>query len=241
GQIVWDEPKRFSRRRSRNSSKSKWKTPSRNRVRSYWTCYAAKKDADREEFEVRLCLDELGGSPELIRACCAVGNDALRGEKGLNWHPRVQIRLFATGTGIGTVQNPVGSEYKFYKLVTLATQHEDNSAKLYWKLRDTYFASKDEDKVPDLQNLVKRLGTVWDDPVAGPSQLRQRDEYLTKHKHKVFGNLVWVREALFSAVDADAMCRCVLTNAKLATLVFARCHDLAKDIAANSLCRYPTV
>lgn len=37
------------------------------------------------------------------------------------------------------------------------------------------------------------------------------------------------------------MCRFVLTNARLATLVVARCHDLAQDIVHNSLCQYPSI
>ena len=68
-------------------------------------------------FEVRVCLDEMGGCPALIRSCCGMGSEELR--TTLEWGQCARIRVYAAGTGVGAVENPGGSENSYYKLAIL--------------------------------------------------------------------------------------------------------------------------
>ncbi|CUG85924.1 transmembrane protein, putative [Bodo saltans] len=88
---------------------------------------------DPEPFYVRICFDEIGGSPALTRACCAPAC-AKNLHKALRWRPRVEARIFAAGTGIGTVNNPGGSENSCFNLIMLSASRGRD---LYWMYRCT--------------------------------------------------------------------------------------------------------
>ncbi|CUG91481.1 Hypothetical protein, putative [Bodo saltans] len=204
-----------------------------------------------EAFEVRLCFDEMGGNPPLIRACCAVGNDNLR--IALNWGTRVKIRMFAAGTGVGTVENPGGSENVYYKLATLRRNVDDPAKRkssepsVYWHLRRKYL----RDASTDIREAVEQIADHWGDASSSELMLK-RDDILKEamraipEKETVPGEIPdpqrvqYMREALLSAVEADRIGRFVLTNARLATLLFARCVVVAEDIVKNCLCLWPS-
>ncbi|CUG89180.1 Hypothetical protein, putative [Bodo saltans] len=199
-----------------------------------------------DPFEVRLCFDEMGSAPELIRACCAMGYDNLH--EALEWEKWVIIRMFAAGTGVGTVVNPGGSENTFYKLATLAasqpdtnaSQSDPNATRMYWKFRLALPFTED---LLALKAIVEELSGKWSDANQRSVVMLQRGSFLKEHKHKILmkeAKEVLVREALFSAVEADTVCRFVLTNARLATLVVARCNALATEIMKNTLCAWPS-
>ncbi|CUG89768.1 Hypothetical protein, putative [Bodo saltans] len=55
-------------------------------------------------FRVRICFDEMGDKPHATRACCAVDPREIR--DALGWSKEhVEVRVFAAGTGVGTVKN----------------------------------------------------------------------------------------------------------------------------------------
>ncbi|CUE76820.1 Hypothetical protein, putative [Bodo saltans] len=89
-----------------------------------------KEHKSGETFTVRLCFDEMGDSPAYVRACCAMDTEALR--EALGWGSKVEIRVVAAGTGIGSVDNPGGSENNFYQLAMLTQQH---GMSFYWTMR----------------------------------------------------------------------------------------------------------
>ncbi|CUG90023.1 Hypothetical protein, putative [Bodo saltans] len=176
-------------------------------------------------FEVRLCFDEMGGNPALIRACCAVGNINLR--RGFKWMPWVRIRMFAAGTGVGTVENPGGSENSFYLLATLQRDVYDSAdsssePSVYWTLRREKL--KENVYVKEIADKVDAIADKWGNEPLRRELMAERDTLLKRAMRSVPQRalnpgkradslrVVYMREALFSAVEGDRIGRFVLCS-----------------------------
>ncbi|CUG40019.1 Hypothetical protein, putative [Bodo saltans] len=122
---------------------------------------------DPEPFYVRICFDEIGGSPTLTRACCAK-DSAKSLHTALGWNERVVVRLFAGGTGVGAVNNLGGSENSCFKLIILGASR---GCDLYWMYR--------------FHNLSLQVDSVPDTPLAdAPAQTKAEKELNEKIKKK---------------------------------------------------------
>ncbi|CUG84931.1 Hypothetical protein, putative, partial [Bodo saltans] len=121
-------------------------------------------------FTVRLCFDEMGSSPSLVRACCALDVTALR--KRLEWGVAVEISVVAAGTGIGTVKNPGGSENKLYHLAMLTDRETPDKASVYWKMRNYLLEGHKSETRPE--NV--RLTRLHQDVIALKDAWHDRDE-----------------------------------------------------------------
>ncbi|CUG74188.1 Hypothetical protein, putative, partial [Bodo saltans] len=142
--------------------------------------HALKMHETGETFTVRLCFDEMGDSPAYVRACCAMNVVTLR--KNLGWGSMVEIRVVAAGTGIGSVDNPGGSENNFYQLAMLS-QRAGKS--LYWKMRDRMLgewkshSGAAKISFDELVTDVDMIGKHWFDRPAALAKMKDRNRTLS--------------------------------------------------------------
>ncbi|CUG08739.1 Hypothetical protein, putative [Bodo saltans] len=187
-------------------------------------------DDGKMPFEVRLCFDDMGRCPPLVRACCAMGCGRLRA--ALGWKLWVRIRVFVVGNGVGMVGDPADP---FSKLATLHSAEPS----IYWQLRRDGLR---DGAFHDMREVVSAIAAKWGDE----AERRERDAMLRGYWRDAFEKMsrehrgVLVREALLSAVEADVQCRALLPNPRLGTLVFARCGVVAADFVESGLWLMPT-
>jgi hypothetical protein len=216
-----------------------------------------------DELEVRVCLDEMGGSPALIRSCCGMSRDL---QTTLNWGECVRIRLYAAGTGVGAVDNPGGSENTFYKLAILeaaqAPGEESQASNVYWKIRRSNLFANPLSRETRLTAALVALADGWNNLAKQRELLHERDQLLqdammshaaslAKHKQLMLepsastscqqipdadGMRRLVQESVFAAVEADSLCATVLNNSRMAALIVARCVVVADGICKNQVC-----
>ncbi|CUG85926.1 GPI-anchored surface protein, putative [Bodo saltans] len=207
-------------------------------------------------FRVRICFDEIGDNPVLIRACCSEDtNGNMR--RALGWAGWVEVRMFAAGTGLGTVNNASGRESGYFKRRVILGAPRGIS--LYWtcrlrllKLQGTEGNNVDgatRRRCEELEGAVTRLCHCWSGPDdARAKALCTRDKLLwaafaedqsTRVSNRTArlplsancaapGRLDLVTEAIFSAVESDGACVQALGNQQLAALMMAQCAIVAQ-------------
>ncbi|CUG86019.1 Hypothetical protein, putative [Bodo saltans] len=210
-------------------------------------------DISKPVFRVRVCLDEIGASTAFIRACCATNPDDLRNLLG--WGTRVEVRIIAGGTGVGTNSESLGSESSRFKYSIFS----ERGMNLYWSMRDSLDRLLDDNTFAELTGARKKLKKAWANVKERKAALYNRDVALQACIKRASNANAKLREngeqcttvkvaedhasqrrlileGLFSAVESDGACAAALTNPRLAALIAARCSTVADEIVKMELC-----